>query len=176
MTTTSKILLIFAVVGAIAGLVTFFGYSPFGKQVIQQTFGSPVGSTFSTQKIASVNINPNGLTNSTSTSILNTDSSARYIVDYGTAACTGLLIASTSVANLAVQAATTSVANLGLQGNTNYALNLTVSTSSSFASLNSTTTMPNNFLGVWPSLTYMTFTFNATDTGACTVGVGYIGS
>lgn len=182
MSTASKSLLAFAVVGALAGIVAFFNVSPF-RTVVEQLAGSSVGSSFTTAKIASVNITP--LTaGATSTSILNTDASARWAYGYTIADCTGLSSSytypntnATALANLLLQVATTSIANLGLQGNTNYFANLVVSTSTYAGQFsNSSTTTAPVMAGYWPSGTYLTFTFNATNTAACTVAAYYLAS
>lgn len=161
-------------------VVACFGlvYPKFVQTVVA---GSPVGSTFNIAKIASVDISP--LTaNATSSSILNTDSSARYVADFGFVGCTGIGTSYTfpntaqgALAALLIQAATTSATGVGLQGNTNYFLNMTVPTSSSQYIQNSTSTPPSN-AGYWAPGTYLTFTFNATSTGACTVEVDYLAS
>lgn len=179
MTTISKSILGLAVIGAILGSVAFFGFSPFGKEVIQQTFGSPVGTTFNSAKIVSVEISP-ATQAATSSSILNTDASARWIADFGFAGCTGAgtsqtLLTGTGLANLVLQAATTSVPNQGLLGNTNYAMNMNVSTSSAVYTASATSSLPSQ-AGYWAPGTYMTFSFNATNTAACIVELDYIAS
>ncbi len=187
MTTLSKSLLAFAVVGALAGLIAFFGLSPFGKQIIQQTFGSPVGSTFSTSKFAAVAVNlANVGANGTSTSILNTDTSDRYpiSIDLG---CEGVgtsqtAYSGTGLAALTLSVATSSTANpLPSNANTNYvgAATLVIPTSTVQVAISSSTAaLPGNTRSgvVWGAGTYMTFTFNATNTAACSVGVKYIAS
>lgn len=138
--------------------------------------GSPVGTTFGSGKIASVNITPTDRT-ATSSSILNTDTSARW-VQAGFAGCTGVSsvftdITGTGLALWQVQAATTTVSGQGAQGNTNLALNLTVATTTAFSN-NASSTVPVGVQGYWAPNTYLTFTFNATSSAAvCTVGVVY---
>lgn len=148
---------------------------------VKSVLGSAVGATFSDSKQVAVNMAP--LTaGATSTSILNTDSSARWVADFGFAGCTGAGTSytypntnATGLASLAVQAATTSVPNLGLQGNTNYALNLNVSTSSAVYTQSATSSTPTQ-AGYWAAGTYMTFIFNATSTANCVVEMDYIPS
>lgn len=140
--------------------------------------GSPVGSSFTAAKIAAVNISP-ATAGATSTSILNSDGSARWVLS-GFTSCTGTgssqtFLTGAGLAAFRMQAATTSVANLGAQGNVNFAINMIVSTSTALSN-NATTTSNSNFLAYWPTGTYMTFTFNATNTAACTAGVYYIAS
>jgi len=164
--------------------VAFFKASP--------AYGSAVGTKFNSAKIAAVNISP-ATAAATSTSLLNTDDSGRW-VQSGFAACTGTgtsltYLTGAGLTGLKVQAATTSVSSEGLQGNVNYAMDLAIATSSSYTN-NATstaqiasTTANGSFTGgtnplwtYWPSNSYLTFTFNATNTAACTVGVYYIPS
>lgn len=170
---TTKIISVVVGILAVLGAVAFFGYSSFLKTIVQQ-FGSPVGTTFNTAKIVAVNMSP-ATAAASSTSILNTDASARWVANYGMAACTGVATAGTSVSIFNVQAATTSVANQGLQGNTNVAINLNIATSSSF--VNASTSTPSTAIGsYWAAGTYMTFLFNTTNAAACTVEMDYLGS
>ena len=115
MTTTSKSLLAFAVVGALAGLIAFFGISPFAKQIITQTFGtSTQGSTGTTARqynVYGVNLSAPGA-NATSTSILNSTGNDLYIsaIKVG---CEGLGTSKTAytgaaLANLLLSVATSS--------------------------------------------------------------------
>lgn len=176
MTTLSKIIVGVALIGAILGTFAFFNLTPF-RTIVQNVIAgssSPVGTTFNTAKIVSVNMTPS-TPGATTTSILNTDASDRWFANYGMAVCTGVQAASTSVATLTVQAATTTVANLGLQGNANYMMNLTISTSTSISN-SATSTQTNPVFSLWPSGTYITFAFNATDTAACTVEMDYLAS
>jgi len=137
-----------------------------------------VGATFGSAKIAAINITP-ATADATSSSILNGDANGRWILS-GFTSCTGMgssqtYLTGAGLASLKLQAATTSVANLGLQGSTNLAINQTVGTSTEFSN-NSTTTINANVLAFWAPNTYLTFTFNATNTAACTTGVYYIAS
>lgn len=182
-----NVLLSVLVIGAVLGTFAFFNVSPF-RSVIEQAVGSAVGSTFNTAKIAAVDMSP--ATNAaTSTSILNTDASARW-VEGAIVACTGIQNAftnttGTGLASYLLQAATTSVANLGSQGNTNLAVNLTVATGTTGAAVfsysatstaSAGTSAPNPVAFYWAPSTYLTFTFNATSTGACIVKTSYIPS
>lgn len=168
-----------ALIGAVILGVAIYGAYQYPQ--MQAQLGSPVGSTFNQSKQIAVVMAP--LTaGATSTSILNTDGSPRWVADFGFAGCTGLgssytypNTSGTGLAALLVQAATTSIPNQGLQANTNYALNLTVSTSSSVYTQSSTSTVPAQ-AGFWDTNTYMTFVFNATSTGTCVVEMDYIPS
>lgn len=167
------------IIAAVAALIiggAIYGAYQYPKQ--QFIASSPVGSTFGDAKIASVNMTP-ATSGATSTSILNTDGSARWVANYGMTACTGAgssftFLTGAGIANLLLQAATTSVPNQGLQGNTNYALNLQVATTTAFS--NSASSTSPVLGGYWPANTYLTFTFNATNTAACTVEIDYLAS
>lgn len=179
MSSTNMTKYILAFIGAVIVAGTIYGAYLYPTSQI--SFGSPAGTTFNSAKIAAVDITP--LTaGATSTSILNTDASARYVASFGFAGCTGqgtsFTYPNTNATGLAaelIQVATTSVPNNGLQGNTNYALNMTVPTSSAVYVQNSSSTPPSN-AGYWASGTYLTFTTNATNTGACIFEVDYVAS
>lgn len=171
-----------AIVGAVLGSVAFFGFSPF-ISMVTAVVGSPVGTTFNTAKIAAVEMTP--LTASaTSTSILNTDSSARWITSVH-AGCTGVgtsnvLSTGAGLAQWLLQVATTSVSGQGLQNNTSLAGNVNIGTTTSFAqsassTIASTGTKNTDFY-YWDTGTYLTFTFNATNTAACIVAANYLPS
>lgn len=141
--------------------------------------GSPVGTTFNTAKIAAINMTIS-TASATSSSILNSDASARYITD-GFVACTGIGTSLTAVtgaglATLQFQMATTSTsapANLG----TNYSERVTLATSSATFYVASTTEGAiAGFSRYWDAGTYLTIQPNATNTAACTVGVHYLAS
>jgi hypothetical protein len=175
---TTKIISVVVGVLAILGTVAFFGYSPFLKTVVQQ-FGSPVGTTFNTAKVATVEMSP--ATNAaSSTSVLNTDASTRFVESLN-AACTGVgtsytNLTGTGLAALTITAATTTVANAGAQGNSN-TFTGTVATTTAFSLLSSVIASTGAAMNYsWPSGTYLTFTFNATNTAACIVGVNYLAS
>lgn len=179
MTTLGKSVL--ALVLAVIIGVFIYGAYQYPK-ALPAPFGSPVGTTFNSAKVVAVDMSP--LTQgATSTSVQNTDASNRWIASFGFSGCTGVQnsftdLTGTGLAALLVQAATTSVPNQGLQGNTNYALNLTVPTSTTGvpAILSATTSTPPSVYGVWAPGSYMTFTFNATNTAACVVELDYIPS
>ena len=143
------------------------------------SFGSVVGSTFNDAKIVAVDMTPSA-TAATSSSILNTDSSARWI-EGGVVACTGVSTGSAGTANLTVQAATTSITTAGLNGNANLAFNLVVATSSAVVYAASSTVASGSSVGnadnyYWAAGTYMTFNFNTTNPGACLVKLAYLPS
>lgn len=179
MPTSFKIFIGAVAVVIVAGFIAGGYFYP--KAV--QSLGSAVGSTFSTAKVAAVNMAPLTGTAST-TSLLNTDGSARWVKSVDTF-CTGVgtsqtFLTGAGLSGWTVQAATTSVPNLGLQGNTNLAGNVSIGTSTPFEqSASSTITSTNSVntdLYYWAPNTYMTFAFNATNTAACTVSVSYSAS
>jgi len=126
MTTFTKTIVSFAVVGAIAGILAFFGLTPFGKTIVQQTFGSPSGSTFGTAKIAAQVIqNPSATT--TIYSMQNTDASIRMITE----ADAHLLGATGTTSSYTIQCATSSTQYFPPTA-TNFVLNwISTSTASS---------------------------------------------
>lgn len=169
---------------SVMGAIAFFGLSPFGKQIVQQTFGSAVGSTFNTAKIAMINWAPT--TNAaSSTSILNGDASDR-IIKQTTYSCSGFNAnfngtAAGGLANEVFTIATTSVANVGLQGNTNFILSTNVATSATVSEVFNASTTPGGTATVntrrWAAGTYLSINSTGTSSAAaCTIGVDYIGS
>lgn len=172
--------------GIIAAVVVVGAYFYPTSQTVIQSFGSStVGTTFNTAKFAGVVMTPTAPgTNATTSSILNSDSFDRYVtrVEVG---CQSLgtsrtAYTGTALAALTLTIATTSTSAPGVLGNTNFvATPTTVATSTGTFVVSSSTTpvaglvVPNE---VWASGSYMTFAFNATNTGTCTAGVAYIGS
>ncbi len=181
----SKIVL--AVV-AVAAIVGAYVYPKYPKLSVNTNFGtSATGSTFSNAKFYGVAID---LSAGTSTAILNTDANSRYIADVKVG-CSGLgtsknPITGTALTNLTYTAATTSAAQAVPPGSVNaaVALNAPIATTSSPWFVSATTTIPgqtgalatSSLANVWASGSYLNFWFNATNTGACTIGVDTIGS
>lgn len=144
-------------------------------QVVHEVAGaSPVGSSFNSAKLAAINIIPN-TSAASSTSILNTDSNDRYVLDTFLA-CSGV-----NGQGVYLKAATTSVSSLGLQGNANLIASTTATTTTTslfdYVSTSTEGTLPMTGR-VWPSGTYLTFLFNntATTSATCTPGVHYLAS
>lgn len=142
---------------------------------------SAVGTTFNSAKVASVIMAP-ATAAATSTSILNPDSSDR-IVTNSFAACntvggslpflTGLT--SGSLPNWGLKMATTSTA--AQTGSVNLVSNLNISTTTPWSyTASSTVPFPGPVTNVWPAGTYLTLTFNATNTATCVAGVNYLAS
>lgn len=178
MTTASKSLLAFAVVGALAGIIAFFNVSPFRTMVQQAaSFGSPVGTTFNTSKVASVDMSP--LTaNATTTYLFNSDASDRIITE-DFASCGGVGTSGAAQGGAGgISAFTvtmgTSTTNTGNLPNT-LAGNFTIATSTPDA-YTATTTFTQVAARRWPTATYLGISFNATNTAACVTGVKYLAS
>lgn len=175
---TSNIVKVIVGVGLALGICAFFGVTPFGQSVVQQTTTqSGAGSTFSTAKIAEVIINPSVVTASSS-SILNTDVSARIITD-SVWSCSG-----SNGQGLSVVGATTSVTGVGLNGNINYFMNsfATTTVASQIEYVASSTEGIQTYTNrLWPAGTYATFVMGTTSTfvgnaGSCQVAVHYLAS
>ena len=195
MTNTTKSLLAFAVIASAFGAIAFFGGSPFGAQPVPQqqqqtnTLGATTqGSTFSNAKQGSVVVSlANPGANATSSSVLNPSTSDWYITAVK-AACEGVGSSNTAysgagLAALTLKIATTSTAAPAANGNTNLvgtaALTIAtttaqfvISSSTAGIGLGNTTSISN----IWAAGSYETFTFNATNTAACTVGLDYFSS
>jgi len=179
----------YIVTGVIALIIAggVFGGYKYLVTPVQQVAGSPVGTTFNTSKFAGVNVNlANPGANGTSTTILNSDASDRYITSIETG-CEGVGTSKTAYTGVGLSAltlsvATTSTANIATNGNANVVGGgtITMGTSTSqFAISTSTNAGANGNPApyfIWGAGTYLDFTFNATNTAACTVGVKYIAS
>lgn len=118
--------------------------------------------------------------NGTSTSILNTSSSDRAVTSTSVF-CTGVGTSQSFGAGAGLlstgwtlTAATTTSASSGLGTNANYILNTSVATTSGIIYVASSTegVLP-YWSRVWPTATYLTFNFNATNTAACSLQVNY---
>lgn len=173
---------VFAVVAGLVAGVVVLTFAP--KQVTEVAVGSPAGATFSTAKVAAISWTL--ATGATSTSVLNTDSSDRYVTTLNLG-CQNVgnsftPLTGAGLASLQVRAATTStnapavISNTALVGGAP----LTVSTSSAQILIaSSTASGPNgtqNLSFVWTAGSYMTFWSNATNTAQCVVGVNYLQS
>lgn len=160
--------------------VGLYFHSP--KSTAQFTAGvtSSAGVTNSTAKLFSVTMSPS-VASATTTSLLNSDSTDRMITG-NILGCTGvgnsqayLTGAGLLTGGWALQFSTSTVGSTGLQGNLNYAGNISIATSSAWLQQASSTLGVLGAVGlVWPASTYLNFTFNATNTAACTIGVSAI--
>lgn len=176
----------------LAGIVIVLGLAIAGGYYFPkfQAVGSPAGSTFNTAKFAGVValLSTPGA-NGTSSSILNGDTSDRYITALK-AGCQVLGTSKTAYSGAALAALTVSVATSSTSGpatnsNTNVVgtTAMTIGTSTpQFVSASSTasngSTAPGSayISNVWSAGSYLTFTTNATNTAMCTFGADYIGS
>lgn len=170
------------IIGTLVVIIAVIGAYYFPK-VVTTAGTSPSGSTFSSAKFAAVAINlANPGANGTSTSILNTDANDRYVsafkvgceaVGSSKTAYTGAglaaLLISVGTTTTAAPASFTSFAAV--------ATNFTLGTSSTNLLVASSTLLTGTEnAAIWPTNTYMTFYFNATNTAVCSVGVDYFAS
>lgn len=181
MTTQTKTLL--AVVGAVVIAWVIYGAYQY-PQASLQSAGSPSGSSFSNAKFAgeTASLASPGA-NGTSTSILNSDSSDRYITSL-IAACNTVgtsktAYSGTGLANWTVTVATTSTADpaaLPAGYNTITGNPLVIGTSTVVSLVASSTAGVATTSQLWAANSYLTFQSNATNTAACTFGATYVGS
>jgi hypothetical protein len=166
---------ILAFIGAVivAGAI----YGAYLYPQVSQLAGSPVGTTFNTDKVAAVDMSP--LTaNATTTYLYNSDASDRIITD-GFGSCGGVGTSGAAqggaggLAALVITMGTSSVGTGNLP--TTLAGTFTIATSAPEA-YTATTTFTQVAARRWPSATYLGISFNATNTAACIVGVKYLAS
>lgn len=171
------------IVGSIVLVIAIIGGYIYPK-VVKLAGTSPSGATFGDQKIAMVAVNlANPGANGTSTSILNTDSNDRY-VESSRVGCENVGSSKTAYSGTALAALQFSVGTSSTAAPTSIvpfafvasAVNLSTSTGSVFFASSTLATATSSLAAIWPTNTYMTFTFNATNTATCTVGVSYFGS
>lgn len=167
--------IIIAIVSVIVGLAIGYVATELLNNEVSIA-GSAVGTTFNTARVAQINFSP-ATASATSTSILNTDESDRYVGNNVFAYCGSVgtsqtALTGTGLASLTFKAATTSTANPAIVTNTNLAVNLTISTST----VDSYTASSTFGYSRWKSGSYLTFFANATNTAVCTVGVYYLPS
>lgn len=171
------------VVGIVIGVVALIG-SYYYPKVLNNVGASPSGSTFGDAKTASVVISlASPGANGTSTSILNTDTNDRYVTSWHTA-CENMGTSKTAytgagLANLQESVGTTTTAApatfISFSAIAS-GFNLATGTTNMLVSSSTLATATSSLAIVWPANTYMTFSFNATNTAVCTTGVNYIGS
>lgn len=184
MNTNTKI--VTGVVGVVAVVIAFLLGKSLTNTILlpsNQSVGSAVGTTFSTARVAQVNITPSTGT-ATSSSILNSDDSDRIITD-GFYSCSGMGSSQTAYtgagltsSGLILAAATSSSATPNASSFVlgSYALNVVVATTTVSDSYIATSTYTAVFTRRWAAGSYLNFFFNATNTAACTVGVHYLAS
>ncbi len=173
----NKITIIIAALVVAGAILGGYFYPKFGLGT-----SSTAGSSFSTPKFYGVAVNlaaPGA--NATSTSITNTDSTDRYVTGYRIA-CQGVGTSQTAytgagLAALLVKIGTTTTA-APATFSTAVGVNpggWTVSTSTVNTGVASTTSQLGNG-ALWRTGEIMTFSFNATNTAVCTVGVDAVAS
>lgn len=187
MSTLTKSFIAFGVVAGIFGLAAFFGFSPYGKEIVQQIAGtSTAGGTFNNAKFAGIAVSPADVgSNATTSSLYNADANDRYIVRTNVG-CENVGTSKTAYTGAGLSAltltiATSSAANPATGGDmsANTLTAITIGTSTAFFAMSSSTTGVNGAVGtnkisnIWAAGTYLSGQFNATNTAACTWGVDY---
>lgn len=166
--------------GAIFGTIAFLGFSPFGKQVIQEFGSTTQGATGSIARqynVYGVNLAAPGA-NATSSSLFNATGQDLYTTtvkvgceNVGTskAAYTGggLAALQMTVGTSSSAAPAAAPTNALLAG----AVNIGTSTPYFVMASSTNGAISATGIAVWPAGSYMTFWFNATNTAVCTVGV-----
>lgn len=180
MTNFSKEFLAFAVVAGVFGLAAFFGFTPFGKTVVQKFEGtaSPAATTLNSAKIAEQVVT---VTSSSTFSMLNSDATDRTILS----ADVFLTGGNATNTTYAITCATSTDAAHGLNANTNTILAATfsptngaiygtttgsgsayiASTSPGITGTTTVATLPlilNNFARVWKTGSYLNCIVNTT--------------
>lgn len=175
-TTLGLIAVIVLIVGVVAGHSFWpVHLSPAGAQ-------NPSGTTYGSAKFAGV-VADMSTTSGTSTSILNTDATDRFITSWKFA-CEGVgtsqtAYTGTGLAAWTVKVATSSTASPAtLTGAASVANSFTLATGTTALLVSSSTpqTATSSFAAIWNAGSYLTFSTNATNSAVCTVGGDYIGS
>lgn len=177
---------ILALVGVIVLVGAYGGYRYLFAPAVQPVVStSTQGSTENTSRRATIAVllaAPGA--NATSSTILNASPNDYYVnsLDVG---CEKIGTSQTAytgagLASLTATFATSSTAAPSAIPSSNSIGVLTVATSSAFWGVSSSTLSgPNGVTGstnIWASGSYLTITFNATNTASCEVGVGYFSS
>lgn len=173
----TKLIVSVLVILAIAGGYIYPKYSA--------SFGSSTGATFGDAKVAAIVMTP-ASASATSSSILNTDASDRFITDaFVVCSAVGNVFTAVTGAGLTSagwlwKAATSSTASpANIQGFTSadLAMSVSVATTTAADAYTATSTFTQVYNQRWKTNTYMTFQPNATSsTAVCTVGVHYLGT
>ena len=162
--------ILICVVSLIVGVM--FGYIMFHQTKLVAGAISPVGTYQSGPRIDYQSIDTSVTATTTgSFSILN--QSNDRVIESGFAFCSGVTKETQSAGAWSVTAATSSVSTTT---STVYALNLTLATTSPYLLVSSSTSGTagsgiNAANYIWQANSYLVFSFNATDTAICTVGV-----
>lgn len=169
-----NIFVVLIFVAVIAGAYFF----PMSTSTIEQFSAVNTGATANTSKVAETGLSLVS-SSATSTSILNTDSQDRIIINFE-AFCSAVgtsqtAYTGTGLANLTLTAATSSTAAPGdSESNTN-SFKFNISTSSSEVYMSTSTNPANGADGRrWATGSYINFYSNATNTAQCIVDVKYL--
>lgn len=175
---------IIALVGALLIGYAIYGAYQYPQTQVMVQGASSAGTNYNTAKFAGtvVSLATPG-SGATSTSMLNTDGVDRYVTAFKIA-CSGVgtsqtAYTGTGLSILGVSIGTTTAANpASFLSSAAIALNYSVGTTtqSVVVASSTTATATSSLAMVWPTNTYMTFFWNATNTAVCTEGVDYIGS
>lgn len=169
------------VVALLVGIgLGYIGYGAFHRSNLAGAT-SAVGTSFSSAKAYSVSFVPATRT-ATSTSILNTDATDRYVI--GTEiGCQGVGTSKTAytgagLASLTLTVGTSSTANPTSLNSWASVGTITIATATPvfFYASSTLATATSSWATIWPTGSYMTFITNATNTAACTVGVRTLAS
>ena len=181
MTTFGKTLLS----GVIALIVTVAIYGAYQYPIAQQVAGtSPTGTTYNTAKFAAAVISlASAGANGTSTSLYNGDANDRY-VSSAKIGCEGVGTSKTAYTGTGLAALTYTIGTSSTAAPATFtgfanianAVTLATATVDVLVASSTTATATSTLATIWPAGSYMTFTFNATNTAACTVGVEYFGN
>ena len=162
-------------------IVVLAGITYLGVSYPKANLGaSPAGSTFGDAKQAMIAINlaaPGA--NATSSSVYNGDANDRYVtsLDYG---CEGVGTSKTAYTGAGLAALTMTVGTTTTPAPAVIPSALVLASATTIATSSATLVVASSTSGgaasaLWPTGTYMTFWFNATNTAVCTVGVKYFG-
>lgn len=138
-------------------------------------------TVFNTAKVAETGFNPTTATATTSTSLLNTDTTDRVITDafaYCSSVGTSLTyLTGAPLANLIFTLGTTTNTADSNPATANNKFTMTVATTTVNSYVSTTTTpFPDNGTRLWASGTYLQINANATNTASCITGVHYLAS
>lgn len=174
-----------SIIGVVIGLIVGFvgGYTMNHDKVAGAAIPSGVGATFNTARVATIEWSLAGPT-STSTSVFNSDATDREIESVKVI-CSGMGTSLTpltgaGLVSLQFKAATTSTQAPAIISNTNTLLtNAVISTTTPDMYISTSTpglsgSSNSDYVRVWASGSYLSFSTNATNTAQCLVGVAYL--
>lgn len=172
---------ILSFVGALVIAAAIYGAYQYPQvpQILGTTSQGGQSSTANYYSVAANLASPGA--NATSSSILNTSTNDRYVSSIktgcGNVGSSKTAYTGAGLAALTLSVATSSTAAPATNGNTNYVGggSITIGTSTAQFAISTSTigasVGSNAAYIMWKAGSYMTFTFNATNTAACTVGV-----